>query len=184
MTTEAEYQQRIQSYDWKQLQNLWQEIENHDTPSWPSGKALEYLIIRAFELENAEVRYPYTVEDGEGNIIEQIDGVVYIESIACLVECKDTQKAINFEAIAKLRNQLMRRPSAAIASIFSMGGFTESALSLLRFIHPQTVLAWEQYEINFCLENHAFCASLIKKYRTAVERGDYKYNVSISIEGD
>jgi hypothetical protein len=179
-----QYQQRIQSYDLAQLRDLWQTIQERNTPNWAAGKALEYLIIRGFELENAQVRYPYTVEDFEGNIIEQIDGVVYAENVACLIECKDTEKPINFEAIAKLRNQLMRRPSATIASIFSMGGFTEPALSLLRFIHPQTVLAWERHEITYCLENRKFCASLIKKYRTAIERGDYKYNISIDIEGD
>ncbi len=44
--------------------------------------------------------------------------------------------SVNFEPIAKLRSQLMRRPSSAIASLFSMGGFTEPALSLLNFIYP------------------------------------------------
>jgi len=85
------------------------------------------------------------------NDLEQIDGVVYVNGLACLVECKDYQKAINFEPIAKLRSQLMRRPSTTIASIFSIEGFTEPASILLDFIHPQTILAWEKNQIGYCL---------------------------------
>ena len=185
MPTESDYTARIQTYDWDNLRELWQDIrEGNTAPDWEIGKALEYLIIHAFKLNGAEVRYPYSVKDTEGNVIEQIDGVVYVEHIACLIECKDTQKPINFEPIAKLRSQLMRRPSPIIASIFSMSGFTEPAMSLLRFIHPQTILGWEQAEIDYCIENKSFSKALIKKYRTAIEEGNYKYNVSIDISGD
>jgi hypothetical protein len=187
MTTESEYKIRIQAFSELELLDLWRNIQARDTQNWATGKALEYLILRAFELEHAEVRYPYSVPMSNISInnskrdMEQIDGVVYTQGVACLIECKDYSDAINFEPIAKLRSQLMRRPSATIASIFSMAGFTDPALTLLNFIHPQTILAWEKDEITYCLENNNFCNSLVKKYRKAIELGTYNFS---AIAGD
>ncbi len=100
MTTELEYKTRIQSYNAAQLHELWQSIQKRNTTSdWEKGKALEYFVLRAFELENAEVRYPYSVPmNDSNNPLEQIDGVVYVQSIACIIECKDTKES---EALAK-----------------------------------------------------------------------------------
>lgn len=180
MPSEKDLKNRIQTYGWTELEILWQQIQEGNTPDWASGKALEYFILRAFELEKAEVRYPYSV----GNV-EQIDGVVYFENIACLIECKNCTDPINFEPIAKLRSQLMRRPVTTIGSIFSISGITQPALKLLDTIQPQTILIWEQAEIHYCLENKNFCASLIKKYRAEIEfGGSYRCNVSINTSGD
>ncbi|TAN70248.1 MAG: hypothetical protein EPN17_06100 [Methylobacter sp.] len=182
MATESEYKARIQAYDTPQLLGLWENIQQRDTSEWAAGKALEHLILRAFELENADVRYPYSVPMSTVSInnskqdMEQIDGVVYTQGVACIVECKDYADPMNFEPIAKLRSQLMRRPSATIASIFSMAGFTAPALTLLNFIHPQTILAWEKDEITYCLENKSFCSSLVKKYQKAIELGMYNFS--------
>ena len=61
MAIPYEYQQRIRACDWEDLRKLWRQIQSRDTPDWELGKAFEYLIIRMFELDNATVRYPYTV---------------------------------------------------------------------------------------------------------------------------
>ena len=93
MTTEAEYKARITSYNWDDLIKLWSEIESGNTPNWDAGKALEYLVLRAFQLNNAEVTWPYSVYlDGEE--IEQIGGVVYADGLSCIIECKDTAKSV------------------------------------------------------------------------------------------
>jgi hypothetical protein len=176
MPSEEGYKYRIQTYGWTELETLWQNIQEGNTPDWASGKALEYFILRAFELEKAEVRYPYFVSN-----VEQIDGVIYIENIACIIECKDTTDLLNFEPIAKLRSQLMHRPVATIGSIFSISGITQPALKLLDTIQPQTILIWEKVEIDYCLKNKKFCASLIKKYRTEIEFGGY-YRCNVSID--
>ena len=179
MASEEELKNKIQSYDWPELEKLWKKIQE-GTTGWGSGKALEYFILRAFELEQAVVRYPYSVSN-----IEQIDGVIYIENIACIIECKDTSIPLNFEPIAKLRSQLMRRPSAVIGSIFSMSGITQPALKLLDTIQPQTILIWEKVEIDCCLKNKSFCTSLIKKYRAEIEYGGYvRYNVLFDTSGE
>lgn len=182
MATESEYKTQIQSCNWEELHALWHAIQDGNTPNWDAGKALEYFIIHAFELEGAEVRYPYSVpmsivsSNNSERDMEQIDGVVYTNGLACLIECKDYDKAVNFEPIAKLRSQLMRRPSATIASVFSMKGFTEPAMMLLNFISPQTILAWEEDEIEYCLSHQSFCNALIKKYHKAVELGTYNFS--------
>lgn len=62
MPTEAEYREKIQALDLSDLQDLWKRIEARDTkPDWEPGKAFEYLILRAFELEGAAVTYPFSV---------------------------------------------------------------------------------------------------------------------------
>jgi hypothetical protein len=58
MPTGAEYEAKIASYNWDDLVNLWNQIESGNTPGWDSGKALEYLILLAFQLEGAEVTWP------------------------------------------------------------------------------------------------------------------------------
>ncbi|WP_292834774.1 hypothetical protein [Nostoc sp. JL33] len=63
MTTDAEYQARIISYDWDNLMILWSEIKARNTSNfWDAGKALEYLILRAFQLDGGEVAWPNTVK--------------------------------------------------------------------------------------------------------------------------
>lgn len=63
MTTDAEYQARIISYDWDNLMRLWSEIKTKSNSNfWDAGKALEYLILRAFQLDGAEVAWPNTVK--------------------------------------------------------------------------------------------------------------------------
>jgi len=85
----ADYQKKIKKLSHAGLFSLWKKIEagTTDTDGWAKGKAMEYLIIRAFELEKAEVRWPYDVSlDGE--TVEQIDGIVHLDWGSFLVESK------------------------------------------------------------------------------------------------
>ncbi len=58
-------------------------------------------MIRSFELEGAEVAYPFVVQMG-GTIVEQIDGAVHTNGLSCLIECKDQVGNVNIDPIAKL----------------------------------------------------------------------------------
>ncbi|MEH2360819.1 restriction endonuclease [Nostoc sp.] len=178
MPTGKEYEAKIANYNWDDLIQLWSEIESGDTPGWDTGKALEYLVLRAFELDGAEVIWPYSVRV-DGDELEQIDGVVYSEGLACIIECKDLSTKVNIEPIAKLRNQLLRRPTTTIGSVFSSNGFTEAAITLARFVSPQTILLWGGEEINYSLQNKSTSRSLIKKYRDCIEYGLPDYNITI-----
>jgi hypothetical protein len=180
MPTGAEYEAKIENYNSDNLINLWAQIESGNTPEWDDGKALEYLVLRAFNLVGAEVTYPYSVRI-DGDELEQIDGVIYSEDLNCLVECKDTSTKSNIEPIAKLRNQLLRRPATTIGIVFSRNGFTESATTLARFVAPQTILLWAGQEIFYCLQNKLMRQALLKKYRFCVERGFPDYNITNEI---
>jgi hypothetical protein len=88
LTTAKQYETIAQSLEWEDLRSLWADIEARQTPGWDAGKAFEYLIIRAFQLDGAEVKYPYSVRLF-GEELEQVDGVVYYSGLSCLVESKD-----------------------------------------------------------------------------------------------
>ncbi|MBD2592761.1 restriction endonuclease [Nostoc spongiaeforme FACHB-130] len=181
MTTDAEYQARIITYAWDDLKILWSEIKTKNTSNfWDEGKALEYLVLRAFQLDGAEIAWPYTVKI-QDTIVEQIDGVVYTDGLACLIECKDTAKEVNIEPIAKLRNQLLRRSATAIGSVFSRSGFTESAVTLTGFVAPQTILLWRGEEIEYSLTNQCICRFLVKKYRVCVQKCIPNYDIKTEI---
>ncbi len=184
MATDAEYQSRISEFKWNDLVHLWKAIEAGDTPDWDAGKAFEYLVLQAFKLEGAHVFWPYSVKLGEmigteaGTTLEQIDGFVHTnDGLVCLLECKDTTHNINIMPIAKLHNQLLRRPSTAIGIVFSRSGFTEPASRLAQLTAPRAILLWSGDEVGFALQEKCFCKGLTAKYRVCVAKGISDYNI-------
>ncbi len=107
MPTTEEYIRKIQLEDRSGLIRLWNQIIAKDTPDRDKGKAFEFLILRAFELEGAIVKWPYSVAI-YGQVVEQIDGAIHFQdsNISILIECKDYNNNLSIEPIAKLRNQL------------------------------------------------------------------------------
>ncbi len=134
--------------------------------------------MRAFQLDGADVRYSYSVRLF-GEEVEQIDGVIYWSGLACLVESKDLADKINVDIapIAKLRNQLLRRPASTLGLVFSRTGFTEPARHLSYFSLPQTILLWSGEELKYALAQESICDLLWLKYRVCVEDGLPDYDV-------
>lgn len=167
------------------LVEFWAKIENNETPEFKDGKALEYFVLQAFKVEGAEVTWPYDIrlsevdDDGTESTGEQIDGAIFVDGIHVLVESKHEKKTakqtgrVDIEPIAKLRNQLLRRPALTVGVIFSMNGFTPAAKTLTRYIAPQTILLWDGNDIREALHNEhlGLRGGLRKKLRWAVERG-------------
>jgi hypothetical protein len=170
------YVNRIRKLDWPRLIDLWDRSAAGAVRGWPAGKALEYLVLRAFELEGTEVTWPFEVEMN-GSVVEQIDGAMHSDGLSCLLECKDTAVAVNVEPIAKLRNQLLRRPSPAVGLLISRSGFTGPALTLAQFLAPQTILLWNGDEMRHWLERKNLTKAFHRKYRQCVERGIVDYDV-------
>jgi hypothetical protein len=159
---------------WPDLVVLWEQVKNEDTPGWDGGAALEYLVVRAFELSGLEVEYPYHVPPG-GKPLEQIDGLVHQDCHTFLIECKD-KGAVDIEAIAKLRNQLLRRPETTLGCVFVSGRFTEPALILAGFSVPYRVLLWQGPDIEACLQG-TNCAEMLRdKYRHLCKYGLTDYS--------
>jgi len=182
MPTTKDYMKKIKSLSQKDLVDLWNQIKSGNTPEWDSGKAFEFLILRYFELEGAEIRYPFSVDILGVSNAEQIDGVIHFTDInlSIVAEFKDHSKNLNIEPVAKLRNQLLRRPSNTIGSIFTTSQFSEAAMTLTQFIFPQTILLWESNHIEHCInKKSSFKDGLLKKYRFAIEEGNLHYDITI-----
>lgn len=184
MKEPSECAQRISRLDWHGLRALWKSIlAREKSPEWPEGRAFEHLILRAFQLDGAQVRWPYEVTKVGGQQsekpVEEIDGAVCARGLWCLVQSKDTEDPQNVELIAKLRNQLLRRPSPTVGLIFSVGGFTGPALILAGFVAPQTILLWHKEDVDYALREESICDPLLRKYRLCVEEGRPDYRIDM-----
>jgi hypothetical protein len=178
MTIEIDYQERIQSCQYPQLLELWEAIQSGETPDWEPGKAFEYLVIRAFELEGAAVSYPFMVRLG-GTVVEQIDGAIYSDSLSCLVECKDQESNVAIDPVAKLRNQMLRRPLGIIGLVFSRAGFTEPTKILARYSGSQAILLWNGLDVQYAMTHQQMRDGLLRKYRYCVERALPDYSLQV-----
>ncbi len=137
-------------------------------------------MLRALELDDARIVWPYPVHF-DAELTEQIDGAVYVDGLAVLVESKCYRGPVNFEPIAKLRSQLGRRPASTVGAIFSYGGFTIPALRLSQHLSPQTILLWDGDEVEHALKGGKgkMASGLRRKYERAVERGIPDYNLIV-----
>lgn len=181
MATEVEYKNKIQSYRRFGLRRLWckKRQDLMDDDFWESGKLLEYAILRAFELEGAEVTYPYSVEL-QGEEVEQIDGAIKVGSLYSLIECKDySQTPINITPLAKLRNQLLRRHASVFGMFFSMSDYTNPAEMLVQYMSPQMIILWSAEDIDYCMEHNCFIPCLLQKYKMAIENCEFHYQYSL-----
>jgi hypothetical protein len=175
------YKSEIEKLDsWDKLSHFWQEIQNNsiDESIWAPGKAFEFFILRCFEIDGAEVTYPYEVEI-LNKVVEQIDGAIYYKGVNCLIESKDYTSAIDITPIAKLRSQLMRRPAATIGCVFVKSGFSPSAITLTKFMFPQTILLWNGLEVDYAVETKKFCDYLYLKFKQAVEHGVLDLDITL-----
>lgn len=136
---------------------------------------MEHLVLRAFRLSGAEVIWPYSVYL-DGQVVEQVDGMVMHEGITCMIESKDIDANVNVEPLAKLRNQLLRRPAGVVGCVFSSTGFTDPAKTLARFMAPNAILLWQGPEISHLIDQKDFCIALTKKYGWLMQHGIPDYD--------
>jgi hypothetical protein len=151
-------------------------LDERNDDFWEMGKALEYIVVRAFELEGAVVRYPLSVTLNDEEV-EQLDGVVYSGFVNAVLEVKEWKNRVNVEPIAKLRNQLLRRPAGVVGVVVSLNGFTDAAIALARFTAPQSILLWTRDDLVWALEQKKVLEALHNKYRHCVEQGNPLYSV-------
>jgi hypothetical protein len=174
MPSPAELEARIKSIsDWGGLRRLWARIQAGASDDWESGEALEYLVIRAFELdpdEKVEVRYPYEVSVF-GERVEEIDGAIHVQGLSCLVESKDWDKNVAIAPIVKMRSQLLRRPAGTVGIMFSRKSFTRPAVHLAHFTMPQAILLWSGSDLEVALNAKRICRFLRLKHRVCCEDG-------------
>ncbi len=180
----ADLKKRIATYDTTaKLRTFWKKLESGNAPTtWPAGLAYEYLILQAFALCGVDVTWPYEVpmyDRPSEPIVEQIDGLVWLDGVCYLVEAKDLAQNVDFDPIAKLRSRLARRPSPIVGVVFSSKGFTEAAKVMTRFLSPQTILLWEGTELTKALQTaDGICDGLRKKYRVAMKYAMPDFNIA------
>jgi hypothetical protein len=135
---------------------------------WEPGRALEFLVLRAFELEGAEVVWPYVGMD------EQVDGCMYVDGLTVLIECKDWVRPVDVTPLARLKLRLDMRPPGVVGLLFSRGEFTKPAEAWVLRNPERNLLLWSGEEISLALE-YGLRAGLRVKWRRAVERGELGY---------
>lgn len=155
------------------LRDIWAQIKTGaPIDSFPSGKAFEYLVIRAFEIEGLRVRWPYeVVYPQKFGTMEQVDGIVYFESRAFLVESKDLTEPAAIEAIAKLRFRLEGRPPGTMGVLFSVNDFSLPAEVFAQFASPLNVLLWGRADLDIALRSGCMKNALEQKMVYAIEEG-------------
>ncbi|QSQ24247.1 hypothetical protein JY651_04585 [Pyxidicoccus parkwayensis] len=167
----AFYRAQVLALDGPGVRRMWQVVCAGDNlVGWPPGRALEYLILRAFQLEGAEVTWPYEVRRN-GLLLEQIDGAVYFDGLACLVEAKAWSTPLDFSAIAKMKTQLLRRPTMTLGAVFLLGRVSDAALTLNQLLPPPNVQVWDGDELAWAMERGALREGLKRKLRHAIEQG-------------
>jgi len=173
----VDYVAKIRTADTAQLSRMLDDLgDNKPIRGWANGKAFEHIILHGFSLEGAEVRWPFEVREGK-HTIEQIDGAVYCDGLSCLVESKDYSEAVNIEPVAKLRNQLARRPAGTLGLMFARNGYTPSAKYLVKTHTPLDILLWEFDELKSAIVDHSMRRALRTKFRYAVEQALPDYNI-------
>lgn len=188
--TEDDYKIAIKKLGWDELEKLWHERRTNPElqKQWKKGKFFEYAILRAFEIEGAEVKYPFNVPyplaiDDEKEVVEQIDGIIYENGLTVLAESKDYEDdKIDIEPLAKLQVRLKRRPTPVIGCIFTATGFTLPAQILIESLMPHTILLWNNADIELCLERHCFRKGLHLKYRNMIEEANHMFNLSAAAQ--
>jgi hypothetical protein len=173
VATPSELEAKVKLLDWNGLRALWAAIQIETPSGWEGGEALEYLVIRAFEIDASEpvmVRYPYEVSLF-GEKVEEIDGAIHLSGLSCLVESKDWGKNVTIGPIVKMRNQLMRRPAGTIGLMFSKKTFTKPAIYLAHFTMPQAVQLWSGFDLQVAMDEGRICEFLRLKHRICCEDG-------------
>lgn len=185
MATAKEYEEKIKKMYHGGLVRLWDDFlkKTYDKSFWKSGKLLEYIVLRGFELEkDGCVTYPYDVKDIFSEYkrpIEQIDGAIHVDDLHALVECKDYGSKIKVEPLAKMRNQLSRRHGSVFGMFFTVEGLTLPTQIQVMYMAPQMIIVWTKNDIDYCIRNRRFIECMKTKYRKAVENCEYNYEFSL-----
>lgn len=165
--------ENIRLYSRKKLRSLWHQLRAGSAAGFPSGKAFEFLLVRAFQIDGAEVEWPYDVPTiGPGaTASHQIDGVVHFAGLALLLEAKHWNGNVDFAPIAKLAAHLRRRPANTMGIVFSAQGFTDPARESVLLSGSCQILLWEGDEIEWAMsQSGRFTEGLLTKYRQAVKQ--------------
>ena len=155
------------------LLRIWEAIKaGQPIAGWPPGKAFEYLVVRAFDIEGARVLWPFeVVYPQKFGTMEQVDGVVYLGERPFLLESKNLSEPMAVEAVARLRMRLESRPPGTMGVLFSVQKFTLPTEIFTQFVTPVNVLLWERKALDVALADASMVGTLRAKLEYAIEHG-------------
>lgn len=173
MVGEERYVAQIRALGKTELVDLWNKLVVA-TPieGWEPGRALEHLVLRAFELEGADVVWPYR------NVREQVDGAVYMDERLHLLESKDWGRLVDATPVARMKMMLERRPHGTAGMIFCRGNFTKAAKYEAEFNPARNILLWEGDELGLALK-YGMCDGVRIKWLHAMHHGNMNYLLSM-----
>lgn len=171
--TARDFETEARGWDRADLLRIWNAIKaGEPIRGWPPGRAFEYLVVRAFDIEGAKVLWPFhVVYPQRFGTMEQVDGVVYLGERAFLLESKNLSESIAVEAVARLRMRLESRPPGTMGVLFSVRKFTLPTEVFTQFATPLNVLLWENTDLDVALANASMVATLRAKLEYAIEHG-------------
>ncbi len=160
---------------WKrdEVIDLWSGLkQGTQITGWPEGWTFQYLVIRAFQLEEMHVRWPYRVTYPQKfGTMEELDGAVYSDNRPFLIESKDWANPAAIGALAKLRFRLEARPPGTMGVVFSAMDFTLPMEIFAQFAVPLNVLLWGRADLEIALNERSMKAALEQKLHYAIEEG-------------
>lgn len=171
--TAKDLQRDAEKWAYSDLLKIWEQIKaGSPVQGFAAGKAFEYLVIRAFQLEKTDVRWPFQVTYPQKfGTMEQIDGIVYLSQRAFLVESKDLSEPAAIESVAKLRFRLESRPPSTMGVLFSVRDFSLPTEVFTQFASPLNVLLWGSSDLDIALASQSMTEGLRQKLEFATEYG-------------
>lgn len=169
----ADMEREAKAWSREDLLRIWESVKAGERVSgWPPGKAFEYVVVRAFDLEGAKVIWPFEVTYPQKfGTMEQVDGVVYLGERAFLLESKDLSEPAAATELARLRMRLESRAPGTMGVLFSTQNFTLPVEVFAQFAAPLNVLLWGRNDLNVALMDGSMVTGLRAKLARATESG-------------
>ncbi|HET7231040.1 MAG TPA: hypothetical protein VFJ16_13600 [Longimicrobium sp.] len=169
----ADMEEEAKAWSRDDLLRVWDHIKaRQPLDGWLRGKAFEYFVIRAFDVEGLRVKWPYVVTYRQKlGIVEQNDGFIYLGDRPFLVESKDLSDPLEVESVAKLRFRLESRPPGTMSVLFNSTRFSLATEVFAQFAVPLNVVLWRGQDFDYALPTASMAAGLQAKLDAATERG-------------
>lgn len=169
----ADMEREAKAWSRDDLLRAWERIKaRKPIYGWQPGKAFEYFVVRAFDIEGLRVKWPYEVTYRQKlGIVEQNDGFIYLGERPFLIESKDLSEALAVESVAKLRFRLESRPPGTMSVLFNSTKFSLATEVLAHFAVPLNVVLWRGQDFDYALPTASMVTGLQAKLDAATELG-------------
>ena len=126
-----------------------------------AGDVFERWVLEAFRLSGMQGHNAFRVPlRTSANTQEQIDGLIFDDWQAFLVEAKFWTQKVDFGPIVLLHDIVERRVAGTLGLFFSAFGYTGPAADCAAFLRPIRVLLFDATDLNWALQQESFKGSM------------------------